>query len=301
MATETIDELIALLGFEIEDDEAIKKFNKELGDATQVLVSVAKVATAAAAAIGVFVTTSTAELDKLKKFTDLVNENSDAVQEWQFVMTQTGGTAEGLRGTLSNLNQMISEASRGQGAGVEVFGLLGVSIRDQEGNLRKGTDLLTDVADKFQFLSAQERIEFGRKLGIDDATILTLSQGSQEIANLRDRARELNFVVSKEGLAAAEMFQNSWDELKTVFKGVTNEVAVGLAPQFRELVNLTVEWFIANREIISQSIGQVMAATVVILQKMVTTTKDLVKWVRDLVENTIGWGKAFKILNGAVA
>lgn len=301
MATETIDELVALLGFELEDDEAIKKFNKELGDATKVLGTVVKVATAAAAAIGVFVTTTTAELDELKKFTELVGENSDAVQEWEFAVGQAGGTVGGLRSSLTNLNQIISEASRGQGAGVEVFGLLGIQIRNAEGQLRKGSDLLSDVSDRMQTLSAQERVEFGRKLGLDEGMINVLDEGSAKIDQLRERARLLNLVVSKEGLKASEEFRDSWHELRSVFKGVTNEVAVGLAPQFRELVDLVIEWFVANRELISQGIGTVMEVTVKIITRMVSEVRRLVNILGRFVFDVVGLGRAMKILNAAIA
>ena len=131
-------------------------------------------------------------LDDLQKFSTLIGENVADVNAWEEAVIRAGGTAESFRGSVESLNEKVVDASvKGFNEVVPFFNQLGISIVDVNGKARSTLDLLPELADSFQRLSKQESAGLGKKIGLDNSTILLLQSGRREVDALIKKQREL--------------------------------------------------------------------------------------------------------------
>ena len=124
-----VEELVALLGFEF-DDKDLKKFDEGMNGAKKLLIGVGTVAVASAGAIFAFTKSIAETNDALGKQAQLLGMSTAELQAWQFAAELGGSSAQAMSSSLENIGKKASEAARGTGAGVEVFGMLGISVTD---------------------------------------------------------------------------------------------------------------------------------------------------------------------------
>ena len=251
MAT-VIEELVSRLGFQI-DDKKLDAFNKRSERLKTTLKRIGVVASAAAVGIITWVSRVGVATDANIKFADSVDIAFDALQELQFATEREGGSLQSLQQSLLALSQRAGEAFRGMGEGVQVFGLLGINIRDANGDLKTSDILLEDLADAFQRFDKVQQIEFANKLGISPDLLLLLQKGKDNLKKLRLEARSFG-LISEDTARRAEEFQDALTDLKQTARSLFINIAGDLLPTIIKLVQRTSEWFIENKKIIRQKL-----------------------------------------------
>ena len=277
MADTVIENLITKLSFDF-DDEKLEKFDKHLNNAVKGLTAIVAGATAAAVGIFAFTKSIAQSNDELMKFAQRTGVDIKALQELGYVAELNGGSIDSMNSSLENLARISSEAARGMGAGVEVFGMLGISVTDANGRLKEADVMLNDVSDAISRLSTQaERLEFAQKLGIGGDLLLTIQQGSEAIKKQRQRFKELSFVITKSaGKAAADFVDNMLD-VRTVISGVSNLIGTKLIKYFNKMNGQFIEWFKINKAIIQQNLS-------LFLDKAISTIKGIFNIVKRVVD-----------------
>lgn len=253
--TTTIDELLVGLGFEYDSDE-MDEFKQDIDKTTSVIKKLAVAATVAATAITGMVVATTAASDEQGKFADEIGESVENIDALQFALVRSGGASESMSNSLRSLATRASEAARGIGAGVEVFGMLGLSTTDANGKLKSTTQLMLEISRMFQGLSQAQQIEFAEKLGIRDSLRL-LQQGPDEINKLIATAKALGVTTAEDAALAAE-FQDSLTDMWKVIKQVSRVITRDLAPVMDKTIGRFVDWWVINREIIEQKMPEFM-------------------------------------------
>jgi len=264
-----IENLTARLGFEF-DDKKLKKFDKLLAGAVKGLTAI--VAGAAAASTGIFFFTNkiASANDRLNGLAKTYGIAIETMQEFGFVAELNKGSAGSMDSALGNLSKTMSEASRGVGAGVETFGMLGLSVTTSTGRLKKVDDMMLEIADSIAKLGSQaQRLEFAQKLGFGPDLLLTLQQGSNAIKQQRQEARALGFVFSQDAATAAERFADGLLRVKMVFKGISTLIATRFMRFFVPIMDVFTKWYKINKDIIKQNI-------VVFLDKIFNVFKYLI-------------------------
>lgn len=246
-----LDELLVGLGFDY-DPKEMSQFKKDLDTSIKSIKSLAKVAVTGAAAITGLTVASTAATDEQGKLASEIGETVENVDALQFALKIAGGSSEGMSTSLRQLSIRASEAARGMGSGVEAFGLLGVSATDAQGNVKKTSDLMLEVSQRFKGLGKSQQIELADKLGIRDS-ILLLQQGPKAIKELTDEAAALGVTTGEDAKAAAE-FQDSLTKVWQVTKQITRLFSKSLAPILQETNDKFVDWWKANKDIIQQNL-----------------------------------------------
>lgn len=244
-----IDELLIALGFEF-DKKELDRFQKELDSTIKLAEGLVKAITAATVAITGMVIASTKATDEQAKFANEIGETVGVVDALQFALQRSGGSADGMTNSLRALTSRAAEAARGAGAGVEAFGLLGISVTNAEGDIRKTTDLLFEVSQQFQFLSRGQQIELAEKLGIRDS-IRLLQQGPTAIRNLINEAEALG-VTTEEDARLASDFQDSLTDLWQILKEVTRILVRQLVPIMESVSGQLESWWKNNRQLVEQ-------------------------------------------------
>lgn len=170
------------------------------------------------------------ELDELGKFSRVIGENVGEVNAWEQAVIRAGGSADSFRTSVESLNEKVVDASvKGTNEIVPFFNQLGISIVDANGKARSTLELLPELADAFEGLNSQESAGLGKKLGLDQGTILLLQSGRREVEAMVKRQKELG-VASAESVAVSEKFNDQLSDLKQVMGFASQEMLVGVLP-----------------------------------------------------------------------
>jgi len=162
------------------------------------------------AAISAGVLNATQQADQLGKFSKVLGLNAQEVGAWSEAVIRAGGSAQGFRSSIMSLTSQLTDfLLTGGGPAIEVLSRLGVSAFDAQGKIKTAFDLLPNLADAFERLSAAEAFSFGQKLGLDQSTILLLQQGRREVEDLVRRQKELGITTKEDTRLAAE-FNDAW-------------------------------------------------------------------------------------------
>jgi len=298
MADTVIENLITKLSFDFDDDK-LAKFDKHLENAVKGLTAIVVAAAAAATAIFAFTKVIAISNDELMKFAQRTGVDIRALQELGYVAELNGGSIDSMNSSLENLARISSEAARGVGAGVEVFGMLGISVTDSSGRLKEADVMLNNVSDAIARLRTQaERLEFAQKLGIGPDLLLTIQQGSEAIKRQRQRFKALSFVITKSaGKAAADFVDNMLD-VRTVISGVTNLIGTKLIKQFNKINGRFIKWFITNKEIIRQNINLYFDKFLKVVTGVFNVVKRVIGVVMSLVNAMGGLKNTIIVVTG---
>lgn len=261
-----IDELITVLGYDLEDEEKLAQYREGLDSAKSTLLALAAASAVAGTAIAAMVSDTATRFAELADFSATVGESVEDIQRLGFAAEQSGSSNEALRSSLEKLNEKIGEASKGAGEPAEMFKKLGVSIRDAEGNVRSGASVFTDLSNQFSGLSKAEQINLAKKLGIDASLITLLNGGSEAIGELGIEAEKLGMVFSGEAVQAGADLDDQIQLMLGSFGALKDALSVGLFPQVTMIVKNIRDWIAANREFIEQKLGAVLQGIVSVLQ-----------------------------------
>ncbi len=127
---------------------------------------------------------------------------------------------------LTKLSKTMAEAARGSR-------VLGVSFRDQQGNLRMTDDVLLDLAERFQMMPDGARktalaMQLFGKSGAD--LIPFLNQGRKGITELIAEAERLGLIISTRMARQADQFNDALSNIGKAARGVANGIASELLP-----------------------------------------------------------------------
>lgn len=300
MATKVIENLITQLGFEF-DDEAVKAFNDGVENAAKGLLAV--VAGAGAAAAGIFVfTKSVAEAnDATGKLSKRIGVDLDAMQELGYVAELNGGSIDSMNSSLENLSKISSEAARGVGAGVEVFGLLGLSATDAEGKVKSADNLILELSDSVASLGTQaEKLELTQKLGIGSDLLLSLQDGSAAMLAQREEARKLGFAIDKDAAGAAANFNDEMLRVKKIVQGVASTIGTKLMKMLTPMTKIFVEWFKINRALIQQGLEKFFEILMKVISGVMNVSIRAYNIINTLVQAFGGWENAIKLATAAL-
>lgn len=107
-----------------------------------------------------------------------VRENAEDLQAWGEAVKREGGTVEGFNSTVKKLSDDLMSIPLTGGNSPLLGGLvrLGVQFRNLDGSMRKPLDLLKDLSSRFQGMNSAQSLALGKKIGLDEATILPFAK-----------------------------------------------------------------------------------------------------------------------------
>lgn len=230
MAT-VLDTLITRFGFET-DTSGLEESKKGLKDFK---ASALKIAAGVGAILGgsFFLNAIAETADETLKWADANGLVIETLGELEFAAQRQGGTVDGLRSSLSNLNKSIGEVERGTGRAKLAFEDYGLSVKKSNGETKTADELLVDLNKKFATLSKAQQFDLAMKMGIDKGTIRLLQTAPDEIARLRMEAAKLGVLSRQDAVKAAE-FVDGMTNIAQSINAIKFEVG-GLL--FRPLAN----------------------------------------------------------------
>jgi hypothetical protein len=141
--------------------------------------------------------------------------NAKELDAWGNAVQRTGGTAEGFQGSLKGLASHFGTTAN-------------IALK-----------ALPQLADVFQRLGRFRALQYGKILGLDEATILLLQQGRREVESVISRQKELG-TVSQKNIEIAQKYRIANLELDSSFRGLYLELQQTIVPILTKFYNTLV-------------------------------------------------------------
>jgi hypothetical protein len=191
----------------------------------------------------------------VKQLVDFAKSTLDVADNLNKMSQRTGVSVEELSGlqhaaeladvdsqsfekSLKKLAVTLSDAHAGAKEAKDNLAALGVSANDAQGKIRSTSDVLAQIADKFQKTkdgadkAALATKVFG-KAGTD--MIPLLNQGSAGLKAMQDEAKRLGIVLSTEDAQAAEAFNDNLKKVEQAARGLMQNFLSGLLPALNQV------------------------------------------------------------------
>lgn len=217
---------------------------------------------------------------------------AEALQELGYAASQNGSSLEGMTGILGRLSRNIASVGNGNKELSKTFRKAGISVKEADGSMRPAADVLGDIADHIATLNDEDKparaMELLGKSGAD--LIPMLNGGSEGLAKMRQEARDLGGVISKDAVGALDDLGDEQDRVKFAMQGIRNEAVIALLPTLKDMATGVLTWVKANRKWLAQrieSVVRMLAKGLVVAGKVIAKVADLFKFLADNSELVI--------------
>ena len=188
--------------------------------------------------LAALVNRSISAADAIGKTADKIGVGVEALQELRFAAKASGVEQQTLDMALQRFVRRTAEAAQGTGEAKDALAQLGITLRDQDGHLRRSEDMLADVADAFARIEdPAERVRLAFKLFDSEGVALVnlLGDGSGALDQMRERARDLGIVLDEHLVRDAERARTELDTLAQVVSANLTRAALEAAPVLADL------------------------------------------------------------------
>ena len=194
---------------------------------------------AAGIAAGIAVKGIIDQADKLGKMSQKVGIPVEELSALRVAAELSDVSMESLAKSVGKLSKaMVEAAAKPTSEAANAFKALGVNVTDSSGKLKSSSDVMSDIAGKFEGLkdgagkTAVSMALFG-KAGAE--MIPLLNQGKKGIEDAKKEAVELGVVLSKDTTDAAQEFNDNLKRMQFVTEGITTQIASAMLPSLKNL------------------------------------------------------------------
>lgn len=182
--------------------------------------------------------------DRIDELSARFSISTETLSGWGYAAKMTGSDLEGLVGIIPKFSKNIADASKAGSEADKTFKALGISVKDQAGNLRSFEDLLPEVQNRFAGISNETTktalaMQLFGKSGSEFLEFLSL--GADGMRTMEERARSLGIVIDSDTAGAAAAFNDRLDDLRAATQGWFTQLAAGLLPTLTDLTTQLVE------------------------------------------------------------
>lgn len=174
-----------------------------------------------------------AQLDRMAGY---LGTSADKLSRWQGAVRQSGGTAEGLMGTMQGLSSALTELRLTGTTGILPYlQSLGVSLADADGKAKPLEQILLDISDAVKTkIPKGDQYNFMKLLGIDDGTANLLLKNRTEIERLLAAQKAYSDADAK----AAREAQEKWEGIKLNIERTTQQLVTKALPTIERMAKV---------------------------------------------------------------
>lgn len=190
--------------------------------------------------------------DRIDKMSQKIGMSRESFQEWDYILSQNGGNIESLQMGFKTLTTQIGLAGKGSKESVAMFKRLGVSIKDNNGNLRKQDDVFNDTITALQKMGETTERDviaqkiFGRSF-IEVKPLL--NQSAEAIEKLRKKARDMGLILSKKDVDNARDFKDTMDTFSRFFQAKFATMMMKLMPELSKTLEDLIKFANENQDV----------------------------------------------------
>jgi len=212
--------------------------------------------------IAAFAANSASEFHEMSQKTGV---SVEALSSLSYAGKQTGVAMESLSGGLEKMSKSALAAAVAPEGAKNGYTRLGIAVKDASGQLKPTTELLDELADKFEKMpdgpakTALAMQIFGRA-GAE--MIPLLNEGSEGIKKFTTEANLFGVTISGQTATQAHQFEQGLNKVEAALQGAANAVLKNMLPSMMAFVNFITE-DLKDPSGIFQSMGRVILDVVV--------------------------------------
>ena len=245
-------------------------------------------ATAAAGASLYGMATSSAETtDRIDKLSQKIGMSRQGFQEWDFIMSQSGGSVEGLQMGFKTLVNQVDQAVEGTGKGAEAFKKLGVSVKDTNGKVKDQETIFEESVRALQNMEeGTEKAKLANELfGRSGSEMMPLLNGAAgSVEEMKKQAHELGLVMSDDAVDAGVAFTDTIDQLERSFKTAVAQIGVEAMPVITAFADFIIDsmptiqavmrGFMKGAQVVFETVSNIVSAAVDVFKFFYQAIKD---------------------------
>lgn len=181
--------------------------------------------------------------DEILTLASQTNMSTESLQEYKYMASLTDVELSTITGSMTKLTKTMSSAKGGTGAAADAFKKLGVSVTDENGNLRDANAVFGDAIDALGGIQNEtERDALAMEIFGKSAKDLNplIKAGSDNLDAFRQEAHDVGYVLDNETLESMSEVQDGFDRLGLAATSAKNQIgaAIGqfILPYLNELV-----------------------------------------------------------------
>lgn len=247
-----VKELVTKLGFKV-DNKGINSYQAKIKALTTAAIALSAAFVAVGASVFKITRDTTKFGDELAKTSQKLGVSVESLQKLKFAGSLAGVSFGSLQNALKRFSRNIVDAKDGTETAVDAFKRLNIdpkTITNSEQAFLDVADAISKMEDGFVKTAVAQEL-FGRA----GADLLPLfNSGSQGIKAAGVELEELGFILSTDVAKASEVFNDNLFRIGTVIEGIKFQIGAELLPVLSELVDDTLAWVKANKQLIALKI-----------------------------------------------
>lgn len=235
MSGTVIRDFLVALTFKTDDSGAKKsKDALDSNERSAKLLSRTLIALASTAVIAVAKTAN--ELEKLYYSSQRIGASANNIRAYGDAISQMGGSAEGALSSLESVARKLRESPGYEG----MLKGLGVSTRDQNGQMRDRVEVMKDLSKTLQGMEYYKANAYAGALGIDESTLMAMRDGkfTSEMEKYQKLRKDmgLNDDLAKSGQEFAYQWRDMMMQLKALSEVIVMTAGKALIPGSNQFV-----------------------------------------------------------------
>ena len=233
--------------------------------------------------------------DRIDKMSQKIGMSRKAFQEWDYIMSQNGGSVESLQMGFKTLTTQIEGVQKGSKDSVNAFRALGVSVKDSNGQFRSQDEIFNDTIRKLQQIQnpTQKAMLANRLFGRSAAELRPLlNQEAQAVDNLREKANKMGLVISDEDIENAVKFKDTMDTFTRFFQAKFGTVMMKLMPSFSKALEEIIAFSQENQEVFNDmgmAFNFIVTKALPSVLRGVFGVANAFRSLGGIIGNVIGW------------
>lgn len=190
--------------------------------------------------------------DRIDKMSQKIGMSRKAFQEWDYIMSQNGGSVESLQMGFKTLTTQIEGVQKGSKDSVNAFKALGVSVKDSNGQFRSQDEIFNDTIRKLQQIKnpTQKAMLANRLFGRSAAELRPLlNQEAEAVDELREKANNMGLIISDEDIENAVKFKDTMDTFTRFFQAKFGTVMMKIMPSFSKSLEEIIKFSQENQQV----------------------------------------------------
>lgn len=243
----TISNLLVGIGFDLD-----KKSTDQVASGIDGVKSKAlKLGSIVAGAFGVKALTAdfASAKDDLDKFAQVFGSTAESINAFGNALRLEGGSLASFMAQLSSLEKFRAGLAVGDAGFIAAAGRAGLDTKALI-EAKDATEGYLTLADQFQKMTRQQRINAADALGLDEASIRLLSKGRAGIEAVVEQQRRMR-PITQEMTDAARIYNDEMQDLTTNIGGFADKISSKLLPQINNVVSGMNDWIESNRELLN--------------------------------------------------
>lgn len=176
------------------------------------------------------------ESTEFNRFAKSIGMSIEKLQQWEYAVSQTGGSLKSLQGSLAGLTTKLDAIPlQGNSPVLVMLNRLGINAYSAGGGIKKASDILLELSSRMKGMSNSQAYTIGKMLGIDTATIQLLQKGRREVESLLKKGKETS-VYTKEYADRLEKLKIAQENNSRQWKKAGDTIALIFLPVLEKVV-----------------------------------------------------------------